>query len=184
MGAAILLLVLLSFHLSRVDTTNKSMKLRRKLSSMDPVGILLLLGAVCSLLIVLQQGGNAWPWGSGKVIGLLFVFAVLSALFGIVQWKVGDEATVPLRLLKDRTILMGSLFLALSNASSYVVSDPHGTLLDKPLTHSIRRILLISLLETLLRPLLLPSRPFLLCHPIWGAVPITRSSTDGFLTPD
>ncbi len=41
------------------------------------------------------------------------------------QWKLGERATIPLRLLKDRTVLAGSLFLALSDASSYVVSDPH-----------------------------------------------------------
>ena len=89
---------------------------------MDPLGVLLLLGAVCSLFLVLQQGGNAWPWRSAKSIGLLFSFAILLALFGIVQWKLGENATIPLRHLKDRTVLMGSLFLALSNASSYVVS--------------------------------------------------------------
>ncbi len=41
------------------------------------------------------------------------------------QCKLGERATISLRLLKDRTVLTGSLFLALSNASSYVVSDPH-----------------------------------------------------------
>lgn len=89
---------------------------------MDPHGVLLLLGAVCSLFLVLQQGGNAWPWRSAKIIGLLFSFAVLLALFATVQWKLGKNATIPLRHLKDRTVLMGSLFLALNNASSYVVS--------------------------------------------------------------
>ncbi len=142
MGAANLLLVLLSFRLSSVDTTRQRLRPRTKLCSMDPLGVLLLLGAVCSLFLVLQQGGNAWPWRSGKVIGLLFSFAVLLTLFSIVQWKLGDEATVPLRLLKDRTILMGSLFLALSNASSYVVSDPYYTMLDEALAKSIRRALI------------------------------------------
>lgn len=89
---------------------------------MDPLGVLLLLAAVCSLFLVLQQGGNAWPWRSAKTIGLLFSFAILLVLFATVQWKLGENATIPLRHLKDRTVLMGSLFLALSNASSYVVS--------------------------------------------------------------
>lgn len=124
-GAAIMLMVLLSFKLTNYDKASRRLKLRAKLYSMDPLGILLLLAAVSCLFLVLQQGGNAWPWKSGKVIGLLFSFAVLLSLFGVVQFKLGDGATIPLRLLKDRTILLGSLFLALSNASSYVVRYPH-----------------------------------------------------------
>lgn len=124
-GAAILLMVLLSFKLTNSDQASRRLRLRTKLYSMDPLGIVLLLAAVSCLFLVLQQGGNAWPWQSGRIIGLLFSFAIILSLFGIVQWKLGDEATVPLRLLKDRTILLGSLFLALSNASSYVVRHFH-----------------------------------------------------------
>ena len=54
-----------------------------------------------------------------KTIGLLFSFVRLLTLFGSVQWKLGEGATVPLRHLKDPRVLMGSLFLAWSNASSY-----------------------------------------------------------------
>lgn len=89
---------------------------------MDPLGITLLLGAVCSLLLVLQEGGTGWRWSSAKVIGLLITSFTLFALFGVMQWKLGERATIPLRLLRDRTVLTGSLLLALSNASSYVVS--------------------------------------------------------------
>ena len=89
---------------------------------MDPLGIIILLGAVCSLLLVLQKGGTDWRWNSGKVIGLLLTSITLSVVFGVVQWKLGERATVPLRLLKDRTVLTGSLLLALSHASSYVAS--------------------------------------------------------------
>jgi len=125
LGAAILILVLLSFKLRSIDTPSQRLDLRTKLHSMDPLGILFLLGAVCSLLLVLKQGGNAWHWKSGKVIGLLVTFVTLFALFGAVQWKLGERATIPLRLLRDRTVLSGSLFLAISNTSSYVVSLLH-----------------------------------------------------------
>ena len=47
---------------------------------------------------------------------------MLSLAFGVLQWKLGEKATIPIRLLRDRTVLTGSLFLALSSASSYVVS--------------------------------------------------------------
>ncbi len=124
LGAVILILVVLTLKIRSTDTSSRNLKASTKFYDLDPLGVLLLLGAVCSLFVVLQQGGVIWPWTSAKVIGLLFVFAILLALFGIVQWKVGERATIPLRLLKNRTVLTGSLFLALSNASSYVVSNP------------------------------------------------------------
>ena len=124
MGAAILVLVVSTFKIQNFETSSQRQHIRTKLYSMDPLGIVLLLGAVCSLFLVLQQGGTAWPWRSGKIIGLLFSFAALLVAFGILQWKLGERATIPLRLLRDRTVLSGSLFLASSNASSYLVSAP------------------------------------------------------------
>ena len=122
MGAAIFILVIFSLKLKGTQNPMQRFPIRLKLQHMDPIGIILLLGAVCCLLLVLQQGGNAWPWNSGKVIGLLIGSVILSLLFGLWQYRLGDKATIPLRILRNRTVLMGSLFLALSNSSSYVVS--------------------------------------------------------------
>lgn len=149
---------------------------------MDPLGIILLLAAVSCLFLVLQQGGSAWPWKSGKVIGLLFSFAVILSLFGIVQWKLGDDATVPLRLLKDRTILLGSLFLALSNASSYVVRHFHYFIVYFDILKV--RTLLMPLSEIVLRTLLFPSGSLLFRHQIWSPIPISGASANGLLTSD
>ena len=121
MGAAILALVVFSLKLKSTQNPMRRLSKRLKLQHMDPLGIILLLGAVCCLLLVLQQGGSAWQWNSGRVIGLLIGFVVLSLLFGLWQYWLGDIATIPLRVLRNRTVLMGSLFLALSNSSSYVV---------------------------------------------------------------
>ena len=59
LGAAILVLVIASFHLGNVNNKGHKIGYPDKLRSMDPLGLLLLLGAVCSLFLVLQQGGNA-----------------------------------------------------------------------------------------------------------------------------
>jgi len=120
MGAVILFLVLSSFKLQSTNTSMRTLSLGDKLQRMDPVGIILLLGAVSCLLLILQQGGNAWAWNSANVIGLLVAFIVLCMMFGAWQWKLGETATIPLRLLRNRTVLTGSLFLAMSNSSSYV----------------------------------------------------------------
>ena len=121
-GAATLVLVFLSFELHVVGNPSQKLALRSKLKHLDPVGIVLLLSAVCCLLLVLQKGGTSWPWRSARTIGLLSAAVVILLSFGFVQSALGDRATVPVRVLRDRTVLAGSLFLAISNASSYVVS--------------------------------------------------------------
>ena len=116
-------MVMISFKLKRNVISTQRKGIRSIIYSMDPLGILFLLGAVCSLFLLLQQGGSAWPWRSSRVIVLLISSVILLTLFGFVEWHLGEDATVPLHILKDRTVLTGSLFLASGNTSSYAVSD-------------------------------------------------------------
>lgn len=96
--------------------------LRNKQHLLDPMGIDLLFGAVCCLLLVLQQGGTLWPWNSAKIIGLLAGLSILSIAFGFVQRRLDERATIPVRILRDRTVLSESLLVALSSSSNCVVS--------------------------------------------------------------
>ena len=120
-GVAVLITVVLALKLKYINEPTQKLPFRMKMQCMEPLGITLLLAAVCCLLLVLQQGGNVWPWKSGRVIGLLVCSVFLSVLFGLWQWRLGEKATIPLRILRDRTVLTGSLYLALSNSSSYLV---------------------------------------------------------------
>lgn len=95
-----------------------------KLYTFDPAGILLLVGAVYALLAALQDGGNRYSWSSSRLVGLLTCSGLLFLMFAAVQYFMGDGATVPPRLLKNRTVITGSLILAFSNAASFIVSSP------------------------------------------------------------
>ncbi len=46
---------------------------------MDPVGTVLVMGAVISYLLALQYGGQTMPWRSSVVIGLLVGCGVISS---------------------------------------------------------------------------------------------------------
>ncbi|KAH8759347.1 major facilitator superfamily domain-containing protein [Diaporthe sp. PMI_573] len=59
-------------------------------------------------------------WNSPTVIGLLVAFPLVLVLFAIVQWKQGLDATLPLWLLRQRSMLAAVLFSFFFSMPSYV----------------------------------------------------------------
>ena len=112
--------VLLSFYL-KAELRNKSgsvLSKRAKLERLDPAGVILIFGSICCLLLALQWGGIQFSWSSSRIIGLLVGCVLLFAMFCIVQYRLGEKATIPPRLLRHRTIFCGSLssfFITMSN---------------------------------------------------------------------
>lgn len=90
---------------------------------MDFIGTVLFLGAICCLTLALQWGGVTKPWRSPRVIALLVVFGILTIGFCAVQYRRRDDALIPLRVLRQRSILVGALYLFFTGMFNYVVSD-------------------------------------------------------------
>lgn len=76
----------------------------------DPIGTLIFIPAIISLLLALQWGGTTYPWNNGRIIGLFVVFGVLILAFLFVQWRQQENATVPPRIFRNRTVMAGSFF--------------------------------------------------------------------------
>lgn len=85
-----------------------SLTVKEKLAKFDFIGTGLLLPAVICLLLVLTWGGSQYKWKSGHIIGLFCTFGVLSIGFIYVQFTSGDRATLPIRILKQRSIAFGA----------------------------------------------------------------------------
>ncbi|KAJ7890276.1 ABC transporter [Mycena leptocephala] len=71
---------------------------------LDFVGATLIAGAITSLVLALQWGGNTKPWNDKAVI-ITFVFAgVLSAVY--VWWEIfiGERAMTPTSIFKSRSV--------------------------------------------------------------------------------
>lgn len=81
-----------------------------KMLQLDPIGIVLIMGAVICYVLALQWGGISMPWSSSTVIGLLVGFVLLLICFGIDQWWQDERAMLPKRLLKDRYIYQGMAY--------------------------------------------------------------------------
>ncbi|KAK7908715.1 major facilitator superfamily domain-containing protein [Apiospora marii] len=111
-GVCVIAVVFFFVHIAQSSNqANRALDLRKKLQHMDGPGTTLFLGAVCCLLLVLQMGGQQWAWRDSRCIGLFVGFAVLTGCFATWQWRRGDLAIIPFRILRRRSIGMGALVL-------------------------------------------------------------------------
>jgi MFS family permease len=80
-----------------------------KFFELDPLGFILNATSLVCLLLAIQFGGKEYSWNSGVVITLLVVCGVFGVGFIATQIWRGEKGTVPPRIMKQRSILFGSL---------------------------------------------------------------------------
>ncbi|KAM0326211.1 hypothetical protein ACHAQA_006808 [Verticillium albo-atrum] len=81
-----------------------------RLKSLDPLGNLIFMPAIICLLLAMQWGGHTYAWDSGRIVALLMLATFLLLVFLYLQIHQQDNATVPPRIFKKRTIWSASLF--------------------------------------------------------------------------
>ena len=81
-----MILLFLPSSLGKTSNELKDLSWFQVLTRFDPMGTILLLGTVISLLLALEWGGTTYPWSSGKVVAPLVVFAVLFIVWLVLQY--------------------------------------------------------------------------------------------------
>ncbi|KAI1169477.1 MFS general substrate transporter [Nemania sp. FL0916] len=121
-GVVVLVLIFFFFHVPRgsENTQFKYLTMPQKVLALDPFGSFLIISAVVDLLLALQWGGQTKAWNSATVIGLLAGFPFILGLFIWNQWKQGANATIPLWLLQQRSLLFGAIFSFFIPMPTYV----------------------------------------------------------------
>lgn len=74
------------------------------------------------LFLALQWGGTKYPWSNGRIIALLVVFGLLLIVFIVLQWLRPKSAMIPGRLIRQRSILAGCIFVALLSGPFFILS--------------------------------------------------------------
>ncbi|CEJ94889.1 hypothetical protein VHEMI10396 [[Torrubiella] hemipterigena] len=95
--------------------------LRAKVKQLDLLSTALLLPSLTSLFLALSWVGVKFAWNSTEMILLFIVFGVLLLLFIYHQTRRGDDATLPPRIMKRRTVIAGFLFIMFTNSASNVL---------------------------------------------------------------
>jgi MFS family permease len=122
--------------------------LKEKILQMDPLGVVLVMGATVVYILAVQYGGAAYAWNSATVVGLLVGFvAIVGAWVGL-QWYQGERSMISPQLAKNRVVLVmiafafifaGGFFAAIYYIPIYFQSV-HGT---SPTASGVRNLPLI-----------------------------------------
>jgi Cyanate permease len=118
-GGVSSLIILLFFKTPRHAKPAKA-TLKEKMLQMDPIGTALVMGAVISYLLALQDGGQSRPWSSSVVIGLLVGFGVILIAFVAWEYWQGERAMMVLRLMRSPTVWVNTLYAFFIAGSYYV----------------------------------------------------------------
>ncbi|GLA20888.1 hypothetical protein AnigIFM62618_009862 [Aspergillus niger] len=98
----------------------------QRLKQIDFAGMVLFAAGLLTLLLSIQWGGDTYSWSNDRIIALLTISPIFFVVFLLVQVKKQDFAMLPLRLLKQRSILFGALFSlalqAVNGIASYYLS--------------------------------------------------------------
>jgi MFS family permease len=112
-------LAVVFFFFSNPERQYSHIPLKARLKQVDIIGAIFLICSIVCLLLALQWGGQTYPWKNSKVWGTLLGFGILVIIFVGIQIYQKERATIPLRVFKQRTILVSSLFSALLSMGLY-----------------------------------------------------------------
>jgi hypothetical protein len=92
-----------------------------RVRELDLLGASILIPAVICLLLALQWGGSTYPWRNSRIIGLFVGFGCLIVIFMFTQFRLGDRATLPPRILSQRTVIAAVCFCTMFGASFFLL---------------------------------------------------------------
>ncbi|CZT01043.1 related to transporter (major facilitator superfamily) [Rhynchosporium agropyri] len=115
-----LVAVIILFVLQTTPTKSKD-TIRQQIKKMDPKGTAVFLPGIVCLLLALQWGGTEYHWQNARIIVLFILAGILLGTFILIQFKSGDNATVPVRIVHQRSILSGMYFSFVTPGSMMVV---------------------------------------------------------------
>lgn len=119
-GAVAFAVIVLFFH-SPPRQAEARVSWKERAEQFDIYGTIVFLPAIICLLLVLQWGGSTYAWSSGRIIALLIVFGVLIIAFITIQFRKGDYATVPIRIIKQRSIAGSAWFAFCLGATFFIL---------------------------------------------------------------
>ncbi|KAI6778278.1 putative mfs multidrug protein [Emericellopsis cladophorae] len=93
---------------------------RRLIPVFDLPGFALLASATVMLLLALQFGAESYGWRAPTVIGLFVGAGVGYAVFAFWEWRLGEDAMIPLSILTSRVVWCAGLYMGFLMSSVIV----------------------------------------------------------------
>jgi hypothetical protein len=124
-GGLVGLLLLLTKIPDRTATDTSKSAFLSSLGSLDLYGFSIFAPAITMFLLALEWGGTTYAWTSSIVIGLFCGAGVTFILFLVWEYRMGDDAMIPLPMIQKRVIwsscaVMFTFFSSLLMLSYYL----------------------------------------------------------------
>ncbi|KAF5878853.1 putative mfs multidrug transporter protein [Botrytis fragariae] len=98
-------LVIFLIHIPSIhNPVRTSWSSKQKFLHLDPCGFILFTPTIISFLLALEWGGSSYPWSSATIIGLFCTSFILFLLFLYWEYRLGENAMIPLDMLKKRIV--------------------------------------------------------------------------------
>ncbi len=94
---------------------------KEKMNRLDLLSTAIFVPWIVSLLLALQWGGSKYGWNNARIIALLALGGILVALFVWLQWRNGDDALLPPRIIGQRSILSGMWFVFCNSSTLSII---------------------------------------------------------------
>ncbi|KAL4736631.1 major facilitator superfamily domain-containing protein [Aspergillus similis] len=120
-GGISMAIIVFILQLPEQNKSSKPTSLFDRIKQIDFIGAALLIPSIICLLLALQWGGNKYTWGNGRIIGLFVTFGVLAILTVFSQIKLGDRATLPPRIMVQRSVITSATYALLFGGSFFVL---------------------------------------------------------------
>ena len=121
LGVLVFIIIVLLYRPPRNQRPGSLTRLQH-LRRLDPIGLVLFVGSMICLIFALQLGGGVYHWSNPRIIALLILFGIFLVAFAVLQVQLGEEATLPPRVVKDRTLIFASFFVLTIDGAYYAIA--------------------------------------------------------------
>jgi EmrB/QacA subfamily drug resistance transporter len=108
-GFVSFMVIVLFFH-SPPRKAEANVSWRQRANQLDLWGTVVFIVDIVCCLLALQWGGSRYPWSNWRIILCFVLFGVLTVVFLIIQYYKGENATVPFRVVKQRSVAAACWF--------------------------------------------------------------------------
>lgn len=109
-GAVTMIIIILILHLPP-QPKREELTWRQRINGLDPIGTSIFFPSIVCLLLALQWGGVTYAWSDARIIVLLVLFGISFPAFIAVQIWRKENATVPPRIVTNRSVAAGMSFI-------------------------------------------------------------------------
>ena len=101
--------------LCQIQGHQTTLTFRTRMKEIDIIGPIMLIACLICLLFALQWGGVRYAWNSLPLIGLVSGSGLIFLTWVYFQYRQGERATIPRRLIFQQSVFFSSLYSLVLN---------------------------------------------------------------------